>query len=216
MDLNYIWPIFILAMAISIDGFSVGITYGIRGIKIGCLPLLLIGSISTISIYLTSLLGSTIAIYIGSETAEKIGSCILIGIGIWLVYSTYSNYNNKNKESSLPEQKLVFSLKIKSLGIIINILREPVCADFDKSGTINYVEATLLGLALALDALGAGLGAGMTGFSGLALPAVIGTVNLCFVGGGFLLGKKIGNVLPEHFELIPGIVIIFMGIINFF
>ncbi len=228
IDFHHIWPIFILAMAISIDGFAVGVTYGIRKIKIGFLQLLLVGSISAVSIYLTSILGSTVADRIGLDLAKKLGSLILVGIGIWVVYSAYINYNNDQEddsgigkkpshdEDSLPGKKLLLSFKIKSMGLIINILKEPVTADFDKSGTINFTEAFFLGLALALDALGAGLGAGLTGYTGLWLPIIIGTISIFFVGGGVFLGHKVGNFLPEHFEIIPGFIIICLGIFNFF
>lgn len=229
MGFHHIWPIFILAMAISIDGFAVGVTYGIRKIKIGFLPLLLVGSISAMSIYLTNILGSTLADKIGLDLAKKLGSLILVGIGIWVVYSAYINcnsskedYNNDREKEShrhediLAGKKLLLSFKIKSMGLIINILKEPVTADFDKSGTINYAEAFFLGFALALDALGAGLGAGLTGYTGLWIPIIIGTITVLFVGGGVLLGHKVGNFLPEHFEVIPGFIIICLGILNFF
>lgn len=227
MSFHHIWPIFILAMAVSIDGFAVGITYGIRRIRIGFLPLLLVGSISAISIYLTSSLGSVVANLVGVELAGKVGSLILIAIGIWVMYSAYINYNNSAEGNStveknnyqneclLPAEEVVFSLKIKSMGLIISILKEPVSADFDKSGTINYIEAAFLGFALALDALGAGLGTGLAGYTGLLLPIIIGGINLLFVGGGFFLGRKVGDFLPEHFEIIPGLIIIFLGILNF-
>lgn len=213
MDFHHICPIFILAMAISVDGFAVGITYGIRGIKIGFLPLLLVGGISTIAIYLTSTLGTIFASLIGPKLAKNIGGLILIGIGIWIIYSTYANYNKE--EESISEKKLLVSLRIKSLGIIINILKEPTIADFDKSGTINYLEATFLGFALALDAVGVGLGIGMTGISGILLPAIIGLVSLLFVFAGFLFGKKLGDILPDYFKILPGFVIIFLGVMNF-
>lgn len=206
------WPIFILALAISIDGFTVGITYGIRKIKIGFIPLLIIGSISTIIVFLTSSLGAVFASNIPVEAAKIIGSLILIGIGIWIIYSTYQNYMEEKKE----ERELILSLKIKTFGIIINILKDPELADFDKSGTINYIEAVFLGLALALDAVGAGLGVGMTGLSTFFFPFVIGIVNILFVGAGVLFGEKLGDKLPDYFIIISGFIIICLGILNFF
>jgi len=229
MDFHHIWPILILAMAISIDGFAVGVTYGIRRIKIGFLPLSLVGSISAISIYLSSKLGSTLADKIGILLAQKLGSLILLGIGIWVVYSAYLNYSNENNKAKsndlekenyynevlLPCRELLLSFKIKSMGLIINILKEPETADFDKSGTINFTEAFFLGLALALDALGAGLGVGLTGYTGLWPPVIIGSITVLFVGGGVLLGHRVGDFLPEYFEVIPGFIIICLGILNF-
>ncbi|MFP4017089.1 MAG: manganese efflux pump [Halanaerobiales bacterium] len=265
MNYHHIWPIFILGMAVSIDGFAVGITYGMRKISLRFLPLLLIGSISSVSIYLSITLGSVFVNILGSDIASKIGGFILIAMGIWVVYTAFvnhrkkcfknnscvddeneSNENNNNGNNNdinndnaydnscanaintdnahdnscanvneATDKRTLYTFKIKSLGIIINILREPVSADFDKSGSINYTEAGFLGLALALDALGAGLGAGLTGYSGFWIPFLIGSINILFVGSGFLLGHKIGNFLPDYFEYIPGLIIISLGVFNF-
>ena len=45
---------------------------------------------------------------------------------------------------------------------MIQILRKPTVADFDKSGTISAGEA-LLGIALSVDSFGAGIGASLLG-----------------------------------------------------
>jgi len=211
MIVENIWPIILLGIAISIDGFTVGISYGMRGIKISPLPLVLIGSISTIAIHLSSSLGAFLADFTGISLAKDIGGLILVVIGCWIIYTAYST--NKKKEPS-PYKRILFSFRIKPLGIIINILKEPTTADFDQSGTINFFEAVFLGLALALDALGAGFGAGMTGLSGLLVPVIIGLLSIIFVSTGFFFGKKLGNVLPQYFKIVPGLIILFLGILN--
>lgn len=206
-------PVFILALAISIDGLSVGVTYGIRNIKLGVLPLCIISGFSTLAVYLTISIGTGIAFLINRELAKYMGSIILIFVGAWLVYSSYINLKG-NEEPG--EEKTLFLIKIKPLGIIIKILKEPVKADFDKSGTINISEAVFLGFALALDALGAGLGAGLSGFSNFLIPLVIGIFNFIVIYFGFVLGKRVGKVLPEHFELFPGLIIILLGLKGLF
>ena len=65
------------------------------------------------------------------------------------------------------KEKIIFNFEIKSLGVVISILQKPTDVDFDKSGTINGVEALVLGIALSLDAFGAGIGAAMIGISPL-------------------------------------------------
>lgn len=164
MDISFLWPVLMLAMAISVDGFSVGVTYGMRGIKIAVFPLLIIGTISTLSIFLTSSIGIVLTGIMTPGLGEKIGSIILIGIGFWLVYSAYISYNgtkapsknnscnehnniekknrlkntdnnSKRDEKIKKEEEILLFLHIKSFGLIIKILKEPVRADFDKSGT---------------------------------------------------------------------------------
>jgi len=202
------WPILMLAAAISIDGFAVGIAYGLREIRMGFFSLLIISSISTLAIYLTGGIGVWIAGLLQQGYAELIGSIILFAIGGWLIYSAYLNL----KDFSSTE--LLFSLKIKPLGIIINVLKEPVRADLDNSGTINYSEAVVLGLALALDAMGAGLGVGLSGFTGIYVPLFIGVFSFLFLCTGYFIGHRVGDILPDHFEVLPGFIIIILGIIQ--
>lgn len=216
MNLNQIWPIFLLAIAISTDGFAVGITYGLRGIRVSLSALVIIGLISTTSIFITSLLGASIAKIMDPIFAENLGGILLICLGTFLLYSSLKSLKNRslNQEKDISDKKILLSLKIRSLGLIINILKTPTEADFDKSGTINNFEAIFLGLALAMDALGAGLGAGLTGFAGWHTPLIIGITTALFVGGGFITGKKAGAILPDYFRVLPGFIIIFFGILN--
>lgn len=220
MGFSFPGTILLFAVAISIDGFSVGITYGLRGIRIGKLPLLIIVSISTFSIYLTTFLGTGLAAVLDPKLGETIGSFILIGVGFWLIYNAFFNHysgikdRKSNKVSDDDNEKILISLNIRPFGLIIKVFKEPVTADFDKSGTINNIEALFLGLALALDALGAGFGAGMTGFSNSITPLIIGFINLVFITGGSVIGNKLGNILPGRFEILPGLLIVILGMIK--
>ena len=213
--MSELWSILILAIAVSVDGFSVGVAYGLRNIRISLLPLLIISGISTLTIFLSSSLGAVIANVLGFQYAKFLGGIILIAIGLWLVYTAYLKYNG----GSVPEKKqndrnLLFSLNIESLGIMIKILKKPVTADFDSSGTISYSEAIILGLALAMDALGAGFGAGLSGFSSILIPFAIGLSKFVFISSGVFCGQKLGNIVPDRFEIFPGVIIIILGIIT--
>ena len=65
-------------------------------------------------------------------------------------------FRSEKKEEPKQEEK-VWKLEIASLGLVIQILRKPTVADFDKSGTISAGEALLLGIALSVDSFGAEL-----------------------------------------------------------
>ena len=73
-----------------------------------------------------------------------------------------SIFRSERKEEPKQEEK-VWKLEIASLGLVIQILRKPTVADFDKSGTISAGEALLLGIALSVDSFGAGIGASLLG-----------------------------------------------------
>lgn len=219
MDLLYI---LFLAVAISLDGFFVGFTYGLRKIKVSVVSLLIISAVSGVVIMLAMILGSTLGGLISSRIAEAIGSFILIGVGIMVFYETYKSLvveKEVNEGYSLiyaddKEPEEVFSWNIKPLGIIINILRKPIQADFDSSGSISNYEAIFLGLALALDALGAGFGAALSGFSPLLIPIIVGLTKFIFLYMGNLASNSLKHMFNSKLAYLSGFILILLGVIN--
>src|SRR5699024_2092555 len=98
-----------------------------------------------------------------------------------------------------------------------SILKDPTKADNDESGIISISEATVLGIALALDAFAAGFGAAMLGYS-----SFITVYFNAIIGGPFLYGGgTVGHVLAKNTMLselpyLPPIVLIAIGVYNFF
>lgn len=223
MNLMYI---LFLAFAISLDGFFVGITYGIRRIKVGITPLLIISITSGLIILGTMTLGNSLLIVLSPEMGRLIGAVILIGVGLLVSFQTYKSlkiHNDLNEGYSIiyadekvkiPEQ--VVTWRIKPLGIIIKILREPTEADFDSSGTISNYEAVFLGLALALDALGAGFGAALTGFHPILIPVVVALTKFIFISSGNMLGTRLVNLLNTWAAYLPGFILILLGVTKLF
>ncbi len=159
------------------------------------------------------MIGKAIAWFISPHITEILGGVILISIGAWVIYQFFKS---DNKGESLEEKDpYILKLEIKSLGIVIQILRKPMTADIDQSGTINGIEALLLGLALSLDAFGAGVGAAMFGFEPLLTAAVI-----AFMSSSFLwVGLRSGFLLSywswlNRLSFLPGILLIVIGLMK--
>jgi putative sporulation protein YtaF len=124
-------PVLILALAISLDGFVAGITYGLKGIKIRPLAILIISIASGIMILLSMLCGTWLTNLFSPMWATKIGGLLLVLIGCWLLYQSVQEIlaESSKQQNDLPRE--LFSFKIASLGLIINILQEPEQADLD-------------------------------------------------------------------------------------
>ncbi len=211
-----LFSVCILSLAISLDGLVVGITYGLKKIKIEVLPILIISVSSAITILVSMSLGSLLSSFLSPRWAVKIGGIFLIVIGIWLFYQSLSDLvvqeDKKNKRSQ-EEINQIFSFKIKSLGIIINILKEPVEADVDYSGVISNREALFLGVALAFDAFGAGIAAAMTGYYPVVTALTVGGFKFLLLSLGLYLGAHIQeNILGDKIRLLPGIILILLGL----
>ncbi|MCK4259293.1 MAG: sporulation membrane protein YtaF [Halanaerobiales bacterium] len=224
MDLLYI---LFLAIAISLDGFFVGVTYGIRKIRVSLLPLCIISITSSLVIMAAMTVGSTFLKLISPMIAQIVGASILIGVGIMVLYETYKSLKiqkdieegyeiiyAKTKEEKEPRQWI--SWEIKTLGIIITILREPTEADFDASGSISNYEAIFLGLALALDALGAGFGAALTGYNPILIPMSVGLTKFIFLYAGNFFGAQFKHHLNSKTAYLPGIILLLLGVFKLF
>lgn len=145
-----------------------------------------------------------------TEVAERTGGLILILLGAWILFQFFRP--DKMKELSVNDTTIL-NFEIKSLGVVIHILRKPMSADFDRSGAITGIEALLLGLALSLDAFGAGIGAAMLSFSPLFLALSVAIMSSLFVFMGMKLGVLFAHYQwVQKFSFLPGLILIVIGI----
>lgn len=209
----------LLAFAVSLDGFGVGVMYGLRKIRIPLLSIAIISLWSGIIIFGSMQIGVWMSSLMSVAAAKRIGAVILIGIGIWALIQMLQQKQQEPEElpkvTMEPSLKKILYIELKRFGLVIQILRTPSIADVDKSGNISASEATLLGLALSLDAFGAGIGAALIGYAPILTSMVI-----AFASGTFIaIGLRIGFLYAEmnwmkKLSIVPGCVLILMGIMK--
>ncbi|MFS0865234.1 sporulation membrane protein YtaF [Fredinandcohnia sp. 179-A 10B2 NHS] len=206
----------LLAFAVSLDSFSVGFTYGIRKMQIPFKSIITIACCSAVILMASMGLGKSIAVFLSPEIAERLGGLVLVLIGAWVLYQFFRPSSQSTEQTNEEEEKVLVKVEIKSLGLVINILKKPMVADFDKSGTITGLEAFMLGLALSLDAFGAGIGAALLGFSPWMMALLVAFMSSLFV----FLGIKSGTIFSKFkwvkkFSFLPGVLLIVIGIWKF-
>lgn len=204
----------ILALAVSFDGFGTGVSYGARKIRIPPLSVAIIAVCSGTVMFLSMKLGSVFIIWISPRAANGLGALILIAIGLWAVTQAWMQQTGEDEDG---KEAKVYHIELRRLGLVIEILRRPVRADMDRSGNISPLEAVVLGTALSLDALGAGIGAALVGLPALPTAAVIGTACGLFLFAGLKLGLIIASKQRLHrWTILPGIVLILLGAFKLF
>ncbi|WP_417899361.1 sporulation membrane protein YtaF [Bacillus haimaensis] len=203
----------LLAFAVSLDSFSVGLTYGLRKMHMPLKSISIIACCSAVSLLLAMFVGTILTTFLSPVYAESIGGGILILLGVWVLYQFFKS--NASEDPTLIGEKILFNLEIKSLGVVINILRKPTEADFDKSGSITGLEAFFLGIALSLDAFGAGIGAALLGYSPWMMAVSVAMMSSLFVITGIKLGRIFSGVSwMNKFSFLPGVLLIIIGIIK--
>lgn len=211
----------VFAIALNLDSFAVGVSYGIRKIKLPTTSLLIISLMSMGAITFSMLLGKTVAGYFSPTFAHRLGGFILLLIGLWVLLQSLQE--NRHKKNSLKgdqgEQSpaTLVKIKIRFLGLVIQILREPSRADLDQSGIISAREAVLLGLALAMDAFGAGFAVSMMGFSIQYTALMVGIGHFILTYGGLLAGMGMNSKgLCQKLSTLPGFILIALGLFKIY
>lgn len=206
---------FILAISSSIDSLGLGITYGIKNTKITIF--------AKIILFITSLLFATISISIGnfiskflpSIVCNILGFLILFSMGLWIILQSFKNSTMYRNTSKIEKQKKIYKFFIRSLGITIQIIKNPINSDLNNSKKIEAKEALYLGLALSLDSLCIGIGNGIIGATSFIFPLLVATFQLIFLSIGLLFGKKINSItnIPDNiWSIISGLLLIFISI----
>lgn len=211
----------LLTIAVSLDSFGIGISYGLIRIRVPYSAILIIMICSGFMVLLSMTLGTVLSYYLTPEMAKKIGGTILIGIGIFnLVNVLRSKRKSPPEKPSIENRKKLekqWKIHLQKLGIIITILKEPQEADLDNSGVISKKEALLLGLALSLDAFSTGIGAALLGY-----PPILCAIFVAIMSGlGVSIGMKLGFKLSEKIwvqqvAFLPPFLLMFLGLTSFF
>lgn len=215
--INYIF----LAISVSIDSLGIGIAYGIRNTQMFLLSKFILFTISILISSISILIGGLICSIIPSKFATYMGVFILIFLGLWIIYQSFKKDDDSVSKLPTPtvlNKKKNYNFIIKSLGITIKIIRDPISSDLDSSKKIDWKEALYLGIALSLDSIGVGIGGSIVGVNSISFPIFVSTFQLIFLSFGNFLGKKISAInLPKNiWSVISGTLLIIIGICKLF
>lgn len=211
--------VIILCITLSIDALFAGFSYGLEGTKIPLGSKLVICAFSVIYSAVALYLGSVAAGLFSALAGKIIGAVILALIGAWMIIKPKIKSKKKETAKDEEKEKTVFKIILKSFGITIEILKNNVSeADMDRSGIIDIKEALLLGFALSVDSLGAGIGFALSGFSAFYIPLCVGLFQLVFLSCGLIFGglclkkrkteKKSSDTVTR---IIPGVLLILLA-----
>ncbi|WP_129595962.1 sporulation membrane protein YtaF [Anaerophilus nitritogenes] len=200
-----------IALAICIDSFAVGLSYGFENIKIPKKSLLVIHCISIGTLGGSMYFGNLVQELLDGSVAAMISCFILVGLGtMYILQGCLKSFIQKktmNKESKIAE------IKFSEFKIMIDVMMDCTKADTDISGTIELKEALYIGIAVSLDSLGVGFGTGIGDINCLEVLMMAFVFNLLALTGGIFIGKK-ANHYNKNLKTfwISGGILIFLGL----
>lgn len=210
-----LFGVILLAMSLSMDSMGIGISYGLRKVRISLIVKIIISLISIIFTAASIFIGELILLIIDKDIAKLMGCLMLIVLGAFIIYQALKK-NQKDKKSIRPMTR---SFMLKSFGITIKIIRDPISCDFDRSSHIDIKEAIYLGVALSIDSFGAGISSAVSGLDSYFIPLAVGLCQFLFLSGGIILGKKISTlkkVDSKVFVVASGVLLIVLAFIRYF
>lgn len=201
----YYTGLFLLIIAVSLDGLGVGISYGIQKTRVPMFAITIIMLCSGVTVFAAMSIGEGLKVIIPPTVSENIGALILISLGIFTLYNIIRK--NKTKQEETQNNSMLTNVK--------KVFRSPKQADLDRSGTISKPEAILLGMALSLDAFGAGFAASLLHYSAFLTAGLVAMMSGIFL----IVGLKIGLLLSKYediqfFTLLPSLLLIGIGLFN--
>ena len=207
-----------MAVSLSMDALGIGISYGLRGIRTPWKARFVICFISMLFTGAAVGLGNILLLVIPAGAARLIGAGMLVLLGLFIIVQSFWE---KSKETSPKKKKgdTIANIVLKSLGITIKIMRNPVSCDFDSSKHIDTLEAVYLGNALSIDSFGAGISSAVSGVNSMAVPLAAGLCQLLFLCCGDFLGSRLKlfhQINSQVFVVISGVLLIVLAMIRYF
>jgi putative sporulation protein YtaF len=206
MGIGMAWvTVLTLALSSSIDNFGVGISYGIRGIRLSFLSNLIIALIAFVFSYVGIVSGQYLSHVLPGMLSNVVGALFLIVIGLRIVLLTIPK-----KKKNLPTEEEKNS-KYK------DYLSEPEQADLDHSGDIGFFEAIVLGIAVSINSLTNGIGAGLIGLSPLEISFASAIFSFLALWWGGLVGKQVAGIrigswtLGQFSTVLSGVILLLVG-----
>lgn len=213
----WLFSAILLAVSLSMDALGIGISYGLRRVRVATLPKVIISLISLLFTALAIGIGNVIALILPEQLAKLIGSAMLVILGVVIIVQALSErISSENKKKPTPK---TWSWTIKSLGVTIKITRAPADNCIDNSPAVNVKESLYLGLALSIDSFGAGISSAVAGVNSFLVPALVGLCQFVFLSLGLYCGSKLTAIrkLDSNFFMpLSGTLLVVLACVRYF
>ncbi len=183
--LHNLMEIFIMSVALGMDGFSLAVGIGLRGIRrVDAVRLILVIGFFHVLLTLIGINVGRIAQGVLGHMAQWLGAFILFGLGMHMLYTRFFQPDEENEEASA------------------------AVAAVASPWTISLFAA-----GVSLDALSVGFSLGLrSSVYGLVSAASFGLFGALLCGLGLLLGRRVGQVVGSYGELAGAFILIGFGI----
>lgn len=183
------FTIFILALTLSADDFSVGVAYGLNKIRLPFKKLVIMVLGSATSTYGIMLLGSFAFTSLPSNITSWLSATVLGVIGCKMLYTGWKGKNDNVK--SVNEDSM----------------------DSNNLRVVSFWETYLVGLGLGVDDFAQALGLSLAGFPVVLTVCVLEVSEMIMIlFGNFLALKGLSKKISGKLSIIPGVILLLVAL----
>jgi putative sporulation protein YtaF len=193
-----------LAFASSIDNLAAGLSYGVRGIRIGLGANLIIAAICFAFSEVGILFGQWIGEVLPGNLPDIVGAALLFLIGIRILLLVLPRAKEEKPTAPASGRRTLAGWFARVLAV--------------ESGKIGLIEALLLGVALSANALANAIGAGLLRIPSLAIALSASIGSLLTISLGVALGLRATQISVGRFDvgrfgtLVSGVILVGLAI----
>jgi putative Mn2+ efflux pump MntP len=186
----------LIAPVSNVDNLAAGVAFGVRGTRIAAAPNLVIAAVTMAATAGAMTTGRTLSHALTPSAASALGGLVIGAIGVWTILASL---HTVRRTTPWPERRAGgWQRDRSSLG------REP-----GAETAMSLHEAVALGVALALNNVATGVGAGVAAISPLATTVLAGGLSLICVGGGSRVGLPFRRLVSgSDASLISGAILL--------
>lgn len=162
----------VLAVTATCDSLLIGLNYGVKQVRIPWRANLLISALCFLGTWSAMYAGGFLEQLFPAAAVEKLGGLLLTGLGLSMAATAFRPSCHDYCDC---------------------IRANPRQIDRNHSSAIEARESLSLGVVLAANNIGVGLGASMIGLSPLATSILCGIMSFLFLSAGCRLGQRLRN-----------------------
>ncbi len=189
----------LMAAACSLDNIVVGVAFGARGIRVPLGSNLLIALVTAAGTLVSLLSGRLLSLAATPARAHVLGSAAIMLLGAWMIVREAVCRMAGDRPRALAGLFQVDG--VETLSTLLSVLDDPVIGLMSVTGVLGLRESVLIGIALTLNNVAVGLGAGIAGSSPVLLAATL----VAFSMAGLSLGMRAGRrLMPAWLREVSG------------
>jgi len=199
-------PILLVAISSNTDNLVVGTAYGIRNIRVPLPSNLFIAVFTGVATLASMLAGQRIGSYMAPQLASFLGGGLIAGIGAWVLLQSARSPASGTRNTA------AWCQPAGGLGRLPFVLKDPVSADRDRSGHIDLKEVFLLAVALSLNNVGNGIGAGMVRMNPAFTTIAVMLFSIIMLSAGVTAGRYGQRMLGSFARIVSGVLLVAVGV----